>query len=84
MFKLPSILIERLMSLGSGELRERLPPIPPSPGALSHDGTWKILRQATLSFDSRTISDVFLRPDLDRLNFQKLTAGTELGNPRVS
>lgn len=72
-------LIERLLSLGSAPLREVLPSIPESLELYRTIGTWRMLPQATVSFDSRTVSDVFLRPDLDRLNFRTLMPGTELG-----
>lgn len=77
-------LIERLMSLGSGLIRGVLPSIPESLELYRTIGTWRILPQATVSFDSRTVSDVFLRPDLDLLNFQTLMPGTELGQATVA
>ena len=77
-------LIERLMSLGSGELRELLPAVPATLELYRTVGTWRILPQATLDFNSRSRSTVFLRPDLDRLNFQSMAAGTELGQVSVA
>lgn len=72
-------LMTRLMQLGAGEMRTLLADRHRPVELYRTIGTWRILPQATLSFDSRTDSDVFLRPDLDRLNFDKLLAGTELG-----
>ncbi len=64
-------LIERLMALGSGNMCTLLPSVPEDLQLYRTVGTWRILPQATVSFDSRTISDVFLRPDLDRFNFER-------------
>lgn len=72
-------LLERLMALGAGSLRAALPSSYERVQLFRTVGTWRILPQATFSFDSRAISDVFLRPDLDRLNFERLVSGTELG-----
>ena len=77
-------LIERLMSLGTGDLRRLLPNVPSNLELFRTVGTWRILPQATLDFNSRSNSHVFLRPDLDRLNFQCLAMGTELGQASVA
>lgn len=76
-------LIERLIALGPGQLRQLLPAVPPTLELYRTVGTWRILPQATLDFNSRSTSVVYLRPDLDRLNFQCLTVGTELGQVSV-
>ena len=72
-------LLERLMALGTGNLRELLPAVPKTSELYRTVGIWRVLPQATLSFDSRDASQLFLRPDLDRLNFQQLEAGLEVG-----
>jgi hypothetical protein len=77
--KAAALLIERLLSLGPGRLSDCLPVVPSNMELYRTLATWRVLPQASLSLDSRAVSDVFLRPDLDCLNFQQLPAGTELG-----
>lgn len=56
-------LIMRLMSLGAGNLRELMPPLPTTLQLYRTVGTWRITPQATFDFDSRSSSVVFLRPE---------------------
>ncbi len=82
-------LLDRLMSLSCERpLRETLLAESSRPSTRSVElyrtvGTWRILPQATLSMNSHTDSQVFLRPDLDLLNFERLEMGTELGQSTV-
>ncbi len=41
--------------------------------------TWRLLPGRSITFASRAQADVYLRPDLDTLNFAALAVGQELG-----
>ncbi|MCC6510145.1 MAG: hypothetical protein IT423_13645 [Pirellulaceae bacterium] len=73
-------LLNRMLALDeSSDFRAQMPGVHPAVELYHTIATLRVPPAATLSFSSRGDTDLFLRPDLDRLNFLELPPGTELG-----